>query len=324
MNLARDIIIELTLKCNLNCRMCARKFLRDKNSQIPLELVERLAAELAAHTPPVPVNFALGGYGEPLLYPHLEQVIRCLKDALPTASVAMVTNAWLLDEAKGAMLLEAGLDYLRLSLNATTREEYRSLMNADGFQKVERNIRRFLKAKRETGSPMKVGIQILDTKVNASRYVDYKKKWEPLLSGEDFITYRLMENHAGTVDSVGLSGGSSPGELGQRWPCSALWRHLAIDTQGRAYACCEAYTLREHPGPLFLGSLGESSLSEILASDALRRLQEQHLRNDYTGLEMCRRCTKPLNYPNYWRLENGVWVEDLDGGQTAADRLAVG
>lgn len=324
MILARDIIIELTLKCNLSCKMCARQFLRDKQSQIPLEMVERLASQLAGYASPAPLNFALGGYGEPLLYPHLGEVIRLLKQALPQSQVAMVSNAWLLNEAKGRMLLEAGLDYLRLSLNATTAREYQSLMNADGFGLVEKNIRRFLRMKRDAGSKLKTGIQVLDTKVNAANYPEYRQQWEPLLSGDDFITYRLMENHGGKVDSSQLSGGGSPGVIKDRWPCSALWRNLALDTQGNAYACCEAYTLREAPGPLLLGNLREASLPEILESAALRQLQEKHLRNDYEGLEVCRSCTKPINYPNYWRLENGVWVEEAESGRAAGAQRAAG
>jgi|GEM_PF-3311121 len=306
MHITRDITFELTLKCNLSCNMCSRQFLADKSSSLDFALIEKVLDDLASPGCE-DFRFSFGGYGEPLSYPRLLDAIRLVKSRMPDSPLTITTNGHLLTAAMADRLLDSGLDYLRVSLNATTSEEYRRLMNSERHAVVEANLRRLLERKRETGVKMKVGIQILDTIVNKANYADYKSAWLPLFSDNDFMTYRFMENRGGTIDSTSLSSGSSPGHLANRWPCFALWRYLAIDTLGRVYCCCEAYTFREQPTLLLLGSLDQTSILEIIDSAQLKEVREMHLRNDYSRIPECAHCTKPLNYPNVWRLEGENW-----------------
>jgi organic radical activating enzyme len=310
-NIVKDIALELTLKCNLNCRMCSRQFLSDKTSEMDFSLLTEMLAEFKRDHGEAPVNFSLGGYGEPLLYPRLYEAIALIKDLFPQSQLTMTSNAHLLNQAAARRLLESGLDYVRFSLNATSAEEYRRLIGSDRFHLAEQNIEYLLRQKQATPDRLKVGIQILDTTQNRIGFPIYKKRWEELFSGEDFITYRMMENRGGVIDSSDLSQGSSPASLQERWPCYALWRYLSVDTQGRVYCCCEAYTFREKPTLLCLGSLKQSSLAQISGSAALARIQDMHLRNDYAALPECAHCTKPINYPNVWEKHDGVWVEKL-------------
>jgi MoaA/NifB/PqqE/SkfB family radical SAM enzyme len=308
LQVVKDITFEVTMKCNLSCAMCSRQFLSDKTSELQFDMAREVIADLAANYRQ-PVNISIGGYGEPLLYSQLGQLLRLIKKGLPRSQVTLTSNAHLLSPERGRMLLESGLDYLRLSLNATTAAEYARLMRSSKFAEVEENIAAFLRQKNQNGNHMKVGLQILDTKENKERFPQYKKKWEGLLKGEDFIAYRLLENRGGVIDSAELSQGSSPGQMSSRYPCYALWRYIALDTKGRVYACCEAYTFREKPTLLCLGSLDEKSITDIIEGEQLKMVQDLHLKNQYRRLPECWRCSKPINYPNYWVLSNGQWVE---------------
>lgn len=309
MSITKEIVFELTLKCNLNCAMCSRKILKDKSSEIDFVLVRRVMADLKTHYGPDSFNFSFGGYGEPLLYAHLIDGIEVVKKAFPQSTLTITTNGHLLSDFLIDRLLESSLDYLRISLNATCEEEYQRLMNSDRFRLVESNIKRLLNKKQSRRSRIKVGIQILDTKVNQNNYPEYKKMWENFLVGDDFITYRLMENRGGVIDSVALSLGTSPGFIKKRWPCYALWRYIAIDTLGRVFCCCEAYTFREKNTLLCLGTIEESSIVDLINSETLNCVREMHLRNDYSTLPECLKCNKPINYPNFWFLKNDIWVE---------------
>ena len=188
--------------------------------------------------------------------------------------MTVTTNGHLLDESLQDRLLHAGLDYLRFSLNATCPEEYQRLMGSDRFPKIEANIERFIREKNQRKLPIKVGIQILDTRLNKGNYPAYKKKWEAVFTGSDFITYRMMENRGGTIDSSSVSQGASPRRMPNRYPCYALWKDIAVDAAGNVYACCEAFTFRDRPTALRLGNLAQTPLSGLLECAHLRDLAE--------------------------------------------------
>lgn len=307
MDMAPDIVFELTLRCNMNCRMCSRQFLEDKTSQMDLSTVRNVCTDLERNAQDRNFNFSIGGYGEPLLYPGLEEAIRLIKGSFPYSRLTLTTNGQLLDRDTALMLIDSGLDYLRVSLNATNAEEYRYLMRSPNFAAVEENLAGFLALKLQWAPQMKVGIQILETKVNEELYPSYKQKWLKLLSGEDFIAYRHMENRGGVIDSCKISGDIGPMPASDRNPCYALWRYLAIDTRRNVYCCCEAYTFREQPTLLCLGNLGSRSITEIMNSPELARVRRMHLEGDYSRLPECRACNKTINYPNLWTHKDGKW-----------------
>lgn len=303
----KDIVFELTLKCNLNCTICSRKYLKDQSSDIDFSMLKNVLNDLKQNYHK-PINFSFGGYGEPLIYRNLIEAIEEVKNVSPDI-VLITTNGHLLNDTIREKILDSKLDYIRISLNATCVSEYKKLMNSDKFELVESNIKKLFESKRKINSKLKVGIQILDTQKNKENFSEYKKKWENYLSGNDFIAYRRIENKSRLVDSNFLSDGNSPRNIENRWPCYALWKYLAIDTTGSVYACCEAYTFRDKNTKLYLGNLNDSSITEIINSPSLEHIKNLHLNNDYTSIPECKNCTKIINYPNLWRLKNGVWEE---------------
>jgi MoaA/NifB/PqqE/SkfB family radical SAM enzyme len=62
------------------------------------------------------------GAGEPLLHPHIFEMIRIAKDH--QLGVLMYTNGTLLREDRVRSLIDSGLDVLRVSLAATSNDEY--------------------------------------------------------------------------------------------------------------------------------------------------------------------------------------------------------
>ncbi len=84
----------------------------------------------------------LHGIGEPLLNPQLPRFIAHLKER--GAHVLFNTNALLLDERRGDALSEAGLDELRVSLDAVTPELYHRLRGIDRLPQILANLRAFV------------------------------------------------------------------------------------------------------------------------------------------------------------------------------------
>lgn len=306
MEITKEIVFEPTLKCNLSCKMCTRQYLNDTSSELDIYLFRDVLNDIELnYQKPIKLNF--GGYGEPLIY---KDIIKAIKEAKEKSmETVLTTNGHFLNERMREEIIDSRLDHLRISLNATCKSEYKKLMNSDRFELVESNIKRLFQLKRKKISNIKIGIQILDTKKNKENFSEYRKTWERYLSGDDFMTYRMIENKSTLVDSEFLSDGNSPDNIINRWPCYALWNKIAIDTTGSVYACCEAYTFRDKDSKLYLGDINDLPITKIINSPSLEHIRNLHLTNDYTTIPECKNCTKIINYPNIWKIENGVWEE---------------
>jgi radical SAM protein with 4Fe4S-binding SPASM domain len=63
------------------------------------------------------------------------------------------TNGTLLNDANGRALIEAGLDELRVSLDAAESEVYQMVRGKDFFAKIVENVRNFTRLQRELNAP---------------------------------------------------------------------------------------------------------------------------------------------------------------------------
>ena len=83
----------------------------------------------------------LHGVGEPMLVKHLPKMVRYLAER--NVYVLFNTNGTVMTERSGRALIEAGLDELRVSLDAATRETFKAVRGKDYFDRILANVRRF-------------------------------------------------------------------------------------------------------------------------------------------------------------------------------------
>jgi MoaA/NifB/PqqE/SkfB family radical SAM enzyme len=102
---------------------------------------------------PVFDRVVLHGIGEPLLNAELGAMIRYVKDHHPSAMVTFNSNAILLDEDWQKVLIDAGLDEYRISLDAATAVTYAKIRGASAFDRVIGNTRRFASLLRTVERP---------------------------------------------------------------------------------------------------------------------------------------------------------------------------
>ncbi len=100
---------ELTHNCNARCHHCHRGQRVVEQKATPQRLLQ-LCRELR------PLVAILSG-GEPLLYPHLPDLVRLLKAECAPMRVFLNTNAALLTLPRYAELVEAGVDEVLISLD---------------------------------------------------------------------------------------------------------------------------------------------------------------------------------------------------------------
>ena len=108
-------ILAISNVCNLNCKMCRTG--REEPAVMSLDILKRIIDKI-----PNP-EVVLAGNGEPLLYPDFLEAISYCKDKITRT----VTNGTLLTKELISELADAGLNYMKISL--------------DGNKKIHKQIR---------------------------------------------------------------------------------------------------------------------------------------------------------------------------------------
>src|SRR5260370_39174215 len=91
----------------------------------------------------IPVLHRALQYGvcEPMLVKNLARMVLYLKNR--GTYVLFNTNGTLLNERNGRALIAAGLDELRVSLDAANAQSFRAIRGRDYFNRIIRNVRSF-------------------------------------------------------------------------------------------------------------------------------------------------------------------------------------
>ncbi|MEO6807012.1 MAG: radical SAM protein [Edaphobacter sp.] len=141
------LYLETTNRCNLLCTTCPRTYEQlEPEADMPWELFTSLIDQY-----PNIARVVLHGIGEPMLVKDLAQRVAYLKAR--NAYVLFNTNGTLLTEANGRALIEAGLDELRVSLDAAESSVFQMVRGKDFFDKIVANVRNFTRLQRELNAP---------------------------------------------------------------------------------------------------------------------------------------------------------------------------
>ncbi len=107
----RQVNIEVTNKCNLNCKMCKRRELKIPETGIELKKFKEIIDKL----PSLVQEISFGSYGESFIHPDIYEMIRYVK--LKGKIVSITTNGFVfIDKNQREKLLETGMDNLRVSI----------------------------------------------------------------------------------------------------------------------------------------------------------------------------------------------------------------
>jgi MoaA/NifB/PqqE/SkfB family radical SAM enzyme len=141
------LYLETTNRCNLLCTTCPRTYEQlEPEADMPWDLFTSLIDQY-----PNIARVVLHGIGEPMLVKDIAQRVKYLKDR--GIYVLFNTNGTLLTKANGRALIDAGLDELRVSLDAAESEVYQMVRGKDFFDKIVENVGNFTQMQRELNAP---------------------------------------------------------------------------------------------------------------------------------------------------------------------------
>ena len=139
------LYLEVTNRCNLLCTTCPRTYVE---LEPPADMSWELFTSIVDQSPGLQ-RAVLHGVGEPMLVKALPQMVRYLKDR--GVYVLFNTNGTLLTERNGRALIDAGLDELRVSLDASNPSSYLAVRGKNYFARILHNVRQFREIQEREG-----------------------------------------------------------------------------------------------------------------------------------------------------------------------------
>jgi MoaA/NifB/PqqE/SkfB family radical SAM enzyme len=141
------LYLETTNRCNLLCTTCPRTYEQlEPEADMPWSLFTQIIDQY-----PNIARVVLHGIGEPMLVKDIAERVAYLKAR--NIYVLFNTNGTVLNEVNGRALIEAGLDELRVSLDAAEPDVYQMVRGKDFFSKIVANVKNFTHLQRELNAP---------------------------------------------------------------------------------------------------------------------------------------------------------------------------
>ena len=298
------LYLETTNRCNLLCTTCPRTY---EELEPPADMSWSLFANIVDQIPNIQ-RAVLHGVGEPMLVRNLPAMVRYLKDR--GTYVLFNTNGTVLNERKGRALINAGLDELRVSLDAATAKSFVAVRGKDYFKRILRNVRQFRDLQEREGHQLprvsawltglketiaelpafvKVAAEAGVKEVYLQRLVFFENDAIGLARPDQALYEQMTEEQAVYLNEAAAlaryygmtfsaSGAASePGMSLKRegdashWRlCRRPWTVMYITANGRALPCCIAPFSQRGYENYTLGDATQQALREIWNGPAYR------------------------------------------------------
>jgi radical SAM protein with 4Fe4S-binding SPASM domain len=144
----QSIGLEVTMRCNLQCPMCATHakipHSRFVGNDMKLKVVDLLGPTLQTAR-----EVELSGGGEPFLLPYFADFVDKCHEYNPTIDVTTISNGVLLSERRARMAIEKRMHLIDFSIDGTI--QYGHVGGGADYDKTRNNLRRLARLKEEYG-----------------------------------------------------------------------------------------------------------------------------------------------------------------------------
>jgi MoaA/NifB/PqqE/SkfB family radical SAM enzyme len=291
------LYLETTNRCNLLCTTCPRTY---EELEPPADMTWELFTSIVDQVPDL-ARAVLHGVGEPMLVKNLARMVRYLKDR--NVYVLFNTNGTVLNERNGRALIAAGLDELRVSLDASNAKSFIAVRGKNYFDRILRNVRAFRQLQEREGHDkpnvsawitglqetikelpdfVRVAASVGIKEVYLQRLVYFDERAVGMARPDQALFERLTRDQAdglkeaeAVARSLGItfsaSGAASEPGLSLKnndgsaaWSlCRRPWTLMYITANGRALPCCIAPFSQRGYEHYTLGDATQQTLREI-------------------------------------------------------------
>lgn len=279
-----QINVDLTEFCNLACIHCPfetvikpkGKARRNLSRDHHRALIDDIVAHGRGHCRFVRYT----GEGEPLLHPHLTEI---LADAAGRGGVpvALTSNGLLLTETRAAELLEAGVGVFDISLDALTQDTYGRIRVGGVLEQAVANTRALIELAHARGTPAKVMVSFVRQPLNEAEAQGFQDFWNS--QGADAVLMRPRHSCAASVPDIAAAMWQTAPT--PRTPCLYPWERLVVKPDG-AISYCPADWKHE----AVVGHMEEGGILAAWNGPRLEAVRRAHEDKDFAAHPFCGKC----------------------------------
>ena len=272
------LMLSVTTKCNHNCIFCRPR----ATTNIPAREIEYSFAEKVLHD-----AYALGstecsftGNAEPFLYPHIDKLVALAKE-IGYEYIYLTSNGTGCTTEKMQKTLEAGLDSIKLSINAGNQEDYKKVHGVDGFIQATKMLDFIINWREKYNPKLKVYVSCVACDENKSSLSILQTRYKDSINAIE-----IMEAaYPGYKAQIPIE------KLFQRTKniCPEPFTRLNISVDGEMRACCG-----DARGYTVIGSLADMPLDKLWHSDAFITLRKGILENNLPKQSLCNACVNKI------------------------------
>lgn len=293
--------LELTNICNHRCVFCPHHIKKRKpgfmNKHLALRLLKE-AYDLGVR------RVALFMNGEPFLVKELPAYVKYSKE-LGYDYVFITTNASVATKEKIAAVMDAGIDSIKFSINAGTKESYIKVHGEDDYEKAMEMLEFANQYRKKNNINCKLLSGFVITDITKPEMELQYNKVQPFV--DDFLFFK-PDNFGGymveeyptyfTTDiQTMLPYYDYPNK---NIPCSLLFNSINITSEGYLTLCCS-----EALNYLVTCDLNSMSIKDAWESAEMIDIRKRHIENNLVGTQ-CYKCmhnvsclVEPLNKELY-------------------------
>ena len=137
-NVINQCSVVLTRNCNLRCEFCyVKEAGYNEIESISIDSLKKIVDFCCE----AKVKYIFFTGGEPLLYPHLNEILKYIKSQEHKMTIAVATNGILLENADFCKkLIASGIDYIDISMKGKNSTEWVDITGYDGYCRQQKAI----------------------------------------------------------------------------------------------------------------------------------------------------------------------------------------
>lgn len=300
------ISIEPTNICNFKCRMCwqgTAQYLQDggpfckMDMDLFMRILENISFMCEKYEKKIKL-IKLYSTGEPMLNKNLGKMIRMIKEADICQQLEVTSNCGMLTKELAEEMIEAGLDYLRVSVYSVIPERHSYVTRQSKItpETIHENIAYLYDLRNKLGKEKPfICAKIIDT--NSSENELFKDCYKDI-SDEQLIDIpwnlaKLEENslHAlyGDSENVMHEKYKETSLYKKRKACRYPFSHMTIRSNGDVVVCCTDWSR-----DTLLGSINNETLDDIWNGKRLYDFRVMQLKTHGERHPLCATCEVPL------------------------------
>lgn len=275
----KNMMVELSNACNHACLFCTSPNMTRKVSRIDVRILERILQE-AKEAGVEEVGFYTTG--EPFMHKSLDVFVHKASE-LGFRYIYISTNGALASPERAKKVIDAGLNSIKFSINAGSRESYRLVHGSDDWDLVMSNLEYISRYRKLLGRPLQLFVTFIVTRHTAHEVDAFRKLVGPLV---DEIMFHQVHNQSGQMNEAQemLTGPETKQGFKTDNICMMPFNRLHVTCEGFLTLCCVDYQ-----NYLTVADLKEVSLADAWRSTVFQEMRIRHLDGNLKGT-LCGNC----------------------------------